>query len=81
MKNVLGKFLNSIRDIDFNFQAKSEINKDKWAQRWRVSKIKLKKIPFIAFAVKVRNKIRRVFKNSKLYFKLCEIKEKIITII
>lgn len=79
MKKVLGKILNRIRDIDFNFQAKSEINKDKWAQRWRVSKIKLKKIPFVAFAVKVRNKLRRIFRNSKLYVSLCDLKEKIIT--
>ena len=79
MKNFFSNLLNSIRDFDFNFQAKAEKNKDKWAEKWRTEKIKLKKIGFILALVKLRNKIRRAFRNSKLHAKLVEIKEKIIT--
>lgn len=79
MKKFFSNLLNSIRDFDFDFQARVEKNKDKWAERWRTEKIKLKKIGFILVLVRVRNKVRRVFKNSKFYAKLVEIKEKIIT--
>ena len=79
MKNFFSNLLNGIRDFDFDFQAKAEKNKDKWAEKWRTEKIKLKKIGFILALVKLRNKIRRAFRNSKLHAKLVEIKEKIIT--
>ena len=70
MKNIFSNLLNGIRDFDFDFQAKAEKNKDKWAEKWRTEKIKLKKIGFILALVKLRNKVRRAFRNSKNSFKL-----------
>ncbi len=79
MKDVISKLMERIRDVDFDFQATSEKRKDKRAQIWRGIKLKLKKIPFVASLVKIRNNIRRKIKASKFYLSMSEKMEKILT--
>lgn len=79
MKDIINNLVKLIRDVDFNFRAKAEKWKDKRAEKWRETKLQLKKIPFVAFLVRTRNNLIRKIKVSKPYVNLSNKIDKLLT--